>query len=80
MIAMAKAKGGRVRRGKKRSLRAAVSRAVREYAAASTLHGVGYVFERGQPVPSRLVWAAVVAVSLAFAVALSMQGERNATN
>lgn len=52
----------------------AVLRTVREYSSASSIHGLSYIFEAGQPAGPRSLWAAVVSVAVGLAALLSLQG------
>ncbi len=63
------------RRGRKTSAESALRRTAREYVVASSVHGVGYAFERGLPWPPRAAWVAVVATGMALAVMSAKQGE-----
>ena len=46
---------------------------VREYSASSTVHGVGYIWEKGQHFLERLVWVLVVFLGVCFAIFFSVQ-------
>ena len=39
-----------------------------EYAEATSIHGIAYIFEEGKSVTERVIWIALVLVALVFAI------------
>ena len=56
---------------KKTSKKTALTQAVEEYASRSSIHGIGYAFDRELSVVDRLLWLLVVVAFLGIAAALS---------
>ena len=54
-----------------------VSKTLREYSEASTVHGVSYVFSKSLPLLDRLLWTLLTFVSLALAAYWSLTAYNN---
>ena len=55
----------------------AVSKTLREYSEASSVHGVNYVFSKSLPLLDRLLWALLTLAALALAAYWSMTAYNN---
>ena len=55
----------------------AVSKTLREYSEASSVHGVSYVFSKSLPLLDRLLWALLTLAALALAAYWSMTAYNN---
>ena len=55
----------------------AVSKTLREYSEASSVHGVSYVFSKSLPVLDRLLWSLLTLVALALAAYWSLVAYNN---
>ena len=55
----------------------AVSKTLREYSEASTVHGVSYVFSRSLPLLDRLLWTLLTMIALALAAYWSLTAYSN---
>ena len=56
---------------KKALKKSALTQTIEEYASRSTIHGIGYLFDRGLGIVDRLLWLFVVVAFLSIASALT---------
>ena len=56
---------------KKALKKSALTKTIEEYASRSTIHGIGYLFDRGLGIVDRLLWLFVVVAFLSIASALT---------
>ena len=56
---------------KKASTKAALSQTTEEYASRSSIHGIGYIFDKELHLVDRLLWLLVVVVFLGVAATMT---------